>query len=411
MSCRISVRSAHGEPVEARVVAQYELRGRSIQSELLRTGGFYRLDVPGVKSIDFVVIPRRPGLWPAYVRAAPGPIDITLEAFDPCQPSWWHALLGSAIDDPNRGRNVTIGVVDVDFVPAGAMERVEFIGPERAERRDSPHGDAVCRIIGDTSAPPGCAPIAPAAHLVFAEAGFGRTSVSDPDFTPPAGKSTEARPDLVRVADDVYEMALSDRVDIINRSLGTFSPTEGERGLAQAIAEARHRGVIVICAAGNSPERGVAFPASLAGCIAVGAVGSADWGAANSVTRHLAERSMELLPPGTFQGRDLFLWKGSSRGTGLDAVAPGVGIWIAHDGEADREFSGTSFAAPIASGLLAVALSQDATYLAQPRTLARAAYAEAMFRNLCVPCGFGRLLEGDGIPALSWDRADMRLAG
>ena len=111
------------------------------------------------------------------------------------------------------------------------------------------------------------------------------------------------------------------RCAIVNLSLGGG---ESSTVLADAVVYARHKGVLIVAAAGNDGGT-VGVPARLAGVLAVGAVDVA-------------------LVRAPF----------SAGGRSLDLVAPGVGILQqtldGAGGYADRSFSGTSMATPHVAG-------------------------------------------------------------
>ena len=115
---------------------------------------------------------------------------------------------------------------------------------------------------------------------------------------------------------------------IVNLSLGGSEPSTV---LADGVAYARGKGVLIVAAAGNDGGT-VGVPARLAGVLAVGAVDSA------SVRAPF-----------------------SAGGRALDLVAPGVGILQQTldgvGGYADRSWSGTSMASPHVAGVAALALA------------------------------------------------------
>jgi subtilisin family serine protease len=134
---------------------------------------------------------------------------------------------------------------------------------------------------------------------------------------------------------------------VINMSLGG---PDSSRVLTDAVKYATGKGVLVVAAAGN--ESGpVGYPARIAGVLGVGAVDSA-----------LARASF------------------SNTGTGLDVVAPGVGIIQQTLGDragtfADVSLSGTSMATPFAAAAAALVLAANpaATPASVARTLERSA--------------------------------------
>lgn len=123
------------------------------------------------------------------------------------------------------------------------------------------------------------------------------------------------------------QYALQVNPDIVNMSLGTYSPMSKEKELIKQLVD---NGTVVVCAAGNYAEKGVMFPAAYDECIAVGAYMS-------SVTRDRASFS--------------------AIGPELDFMAPGQEILSTFGEDKYAVMSGSSMAAPFISGVIALLLS------------------------------------------------------
>lgn len=160
--------------------------------------------------------------------------------------------------------------------------------------------------------------------------------------------------------------AVDQGADIINLSLGASNVPDP--AVAEAVQDALMQGVVVIAAVGNEsnnyiqgedgdlgydPELGhtdtqryrhpVNYPAAYEGVIGVGAV---DW----------LDNGDKTVDP-----NELLLADFSNTGSGVDLVAPGVGIMSAYIGgpSSYQSKSGTSMAAPFVSGLAALILAGD----------------------------------------------------
>lgn len=130
---------------------------------------------------------------------------------------------------------------------------------------------------------------------------------------------------LADVADGV-QWATDQGADVINLSLAG-----GRRQtLHTAVSYAVDNGALVVCAAGNSAASSVSYPAAYAECVAVSAIGPDD----------------ELA---TF----------SNHGPAVDVAAPGVNVLSTVPTDDYAIMSGTSMAAPVASGVAALALAAD----------------------------------------------------
>ncbi len=113
--------------------------------------------------------------------------------------------------------------------------------------------------------------------------------------------------------------AASIKADVINMSLGGGNYS---KGMFDACTTAVNAGVVVIAAAGNNGSGTISYPAAYTNVIAVGAVDS------------------------NKQRADF-----SQYGTGLEVMAPGVGIYSTVPGGAYDSYDGTSMATPHVVGV------------------------------------------------------------
>ncbi len=124
--------------------------------------------------------------------------------------------------------------------------------------------------------------------------------------------------------------AVDNGADVINLSLGSSLPSDA---LYEAVMYAYERDIPVIAAAGNEPEA-ISYPGAYAETISVGA--STPWGTLTGFT---------------------------SRANRVDLIAPGSGIfapwWGETEGDSWASVTGTSFAAPMVAGAVALLRSLD----------------------------------------------------
>lgn len=126
--------------------------------------------------------------------------------------------------------------------------------------------------------------------------------------------------------------AVDNGAHIINLSLGSNFPSQA---LHDAVLYAYEQDVPVVAAAGNEPDA-ISYPGAYPETISVG--GSTPWGTLTGFT---------------------------SRANRVDLTAPGTGVlatwWGEADGDTWASVSGTSFAAPMVAGTMALLRSLDAT--------------------------------------------------
>ena len=120
---------------------------------------------------------------------------------------------------------------------------------------------------------------------------------------------------------------------VINLSLGSSSPTAS---INKAIQDVITRGVAVVCAAGNTGNTSVLYPAVTADTTSAQGNGSVGVGSVN--TAYLKSSF-------------------SAYGSSLELEAPGENVMTAFPGGNVVKATGTSFSAPVVSGVVALAVS------------------------------------------------------
>jgi subtilisin len=177
--------------------------------------------------------------------------------------------------------------------------------------------------------------------------------------------------------------------NIINLSLGG-GPAEPV--VAEAIRDARERGVLVVVAAGNNDRGQVAYPAAYPGATAVSALGALGCFPAGSFCE-----GEDFRPPnGTAQNE--FIARFSNIGPQIAVTAPGVGVISTLPHNRYGPYSGTSMAAPVVVGAAACLLSRNPHIYQMPRDRARSDALEQLLYKACVKRGFGAHFEGYGLP-------------
>lgn len=211
----------------------------------------------------------------------------------------------------SRGRGATVLVVDTG---APAHKELSASVDVPASRDFTYDGDGIADLNGHATAVCGI--------IAAADNGWGRV-----------GYAPEARIVCFRVADrkgvvgptalcSALEAAAGLKPDVVNVSLSV--PLESGR-MRRAVEALCRLGIPVVCSAGNRGEEGArSYPACFSKAIAVGALGR-DGKPAKFSCRHC-----------------------------VDCWFPGVSLRTTWVRGGWREVSGTSFAAPCASGLLAL---------------------------------------------------------
>ena len=309
---------------------------------------------------------------------------------DSASPCWWHTQLGLKNYNPNRGSGIKVGVIDSGCGPHSNLRHVQIVGSHLNGIRDpslsagadvDDHGSHVTGIIGAQtryqSDYSGFAPDCSLYHIRVFEKGQG-ASIAD-----------------VAAAIDILSREYS--CDLINLSLTYSEPSE----LVQdAIIDAYERGSLCICAAGNSAGA-VEYPAAFEEAVAVSAIGlsGAEPAGTLSATRLPLSRDR-------FGHHNLYLSNFSCLGPEIACAAPGVGIILtiregrSGQSQAYLAMDGTSMAAPMVCGTLAVLLANNPSYLGMPRNTTRSLAARQILMGHCTDVGLNINFQGRGIPAL-----------
>jgi hypothetical protein len=206
---------------------------------------------------------------------------------------------------------VRVGIIDTSFdVTHPAFQTLKFkpdnfIGAAKPATNDW-HGTAVLSVLAGASQSP-TPGLVPEAYYLLASAFAADT----------AGNAAADAMSVLRA----LAWLDKEKVDIVNMS---FSGPRNDE-IEAAIAAMAAKGVIFVAAAGNrGPDGNASYPAAYEEVIAVTAV-----------------------------SKDRQSYRNANRGDYVDVSAPGVGIWTALPKSGQGYRTGTSFAAPFVTGLLA----------------------------------------------------------
>jgi serine protease len=270
---------------------------------------------------------------------------------DPDFSKQWHLKAAGAERawDATRGEGVTVAVIDTgiypvdDLDPGRLVKGWNFVGNNDDARDDHAHGTHVAGTIAQsTGNGKGVAGMAPQARLmpikVLSAAGSGTSH---------------------DIAEGI-RWAVDHGARVLNLSLGG-----GARSLAMesAVAYARRRGAVVVCAAGNSGSRGVSYPAAYRAAFAVSAVGPKG----------------RLAPYSSYGPEVAIAAPGGDKSQGEEAGVLQQTLAEGSTTEADyRWFQGTSMATPHVAGAAALVMSLGVSNPAAVENLLKGTAADAL---------------------------------
>jgi hypothetical protein len=277
--------------------------GRERLFELLPEDGF---------TLNRVYAPYRPGAGrPAAASAA---IPASGGTGCPAERCFGSALINWQASLAACAGDIRVGIVDTGFDkghPAFARVRYEYreFLPEGSARASSEHGTGVLSLLAG-AADSGTPGLIPDASYVIANAFF-----ADADGQP-----------LSDTAQMLKALAWLKRSGVAVANLSFAGPPD--ELLHHAIRELTGAGAVVVAAAGNDgPFAPPSYPAAYQEVIAVTAV-----------------------------DRGLAPYRYAGRGAHIDLAAPGVDVWTALPGAREGAQTGTSFAVPYVTAVVAVSL-------------------------------------------------------
>jgi subtilisin family serine protease len=361
----------NGKPIRAATVVG-RLADGDIDARQTNARGLARLDVTGSRLQDLWV-DAVPGHWSWVGRdlASANRVTVSLQPLAPDHVDGLrHRYPEAAL---TAGEGVCVAVIDTGVGPHPAIEVDGGMGFEPGptaasfEGVFSSHGTHVAGIIASRAPGPqrGLAPGVRLRSYRIYEGDEASTTFS----------LTNAIAEAVR-----------DGCDVINLSLELEA---NDFLVRQGILRALDAGVIVVAAAGNGGRRPLAFPASIDGVLAAGALGRI-----GTYPLDVASAAHACGPPGG--DPDDYVADFSNLVRRNDFVAPGVGVISTLKDGAWGIMDGTSQAAPVVSAMAARVLD-DSGLARRERSVQRARAVLAEMRRRADTLGFPVDLEGKGL--------------
>ncbi|MEL6673361.1 MAG: S8 family serine peptidase [Bacteroidota bacterium] len=331
------------------------------------------------KPLASIQVSPSPGYWGSS-RTGLGleeNITVLLEPISLEQKDVIRTIYGQSSFDPST--RVKVAVIDSGVGPHDHLNVIHGANMVTEEKGNDfrdfmGHGTHVAGLIGANSRPPeGLRGMAPNVGILAYRV-FGKKSSVATNYAI-----------LKSIIDANYQAC-----DIINLSLGGAQEDEI---VAEAIKDAKNKGMIIVAAAGNDHRNSVSYPAAYPEALAVSAMGIEDTFPHNSLAKTYINR-----PPQSKKNKKAFMASFSNVGMGINMVGLGVGTVSTLPNQQYGPLSGTSMAAPMVSGAIACLLSKEKTIFNMPRNSSRADAIEKLILSNCVKFGFGMEYEGYGLP-------------
>ena len=376
---RVRVVDIDGRPIAgARVLAYADAVEDRGASRNTRNSGLATFALPG----DLARLPRLQvvppvgfvGVARVKVAATDDEVEVQLRPVDPTVLSdalhrWRQGL------SPLGGQGARIGIVDTGVDNghpdlAHAFTHNVYSNPE-TPGPVHPHATQVAGIIGARG--PTFKGLAPGADLYSYR-------------ITPLG---ERKSDAFHLGEGISRAAWDNDLHLINISM---VQGQASQFLAKAAAEAYQQGAVCIAAAGNDGKDRIGHPAAAKRVMAVTAYGD------RSVLAADALEISELSPVCSSSDPQLARATFSNWGPETDFMAPGVGLISCHSPGGYAVDSGTSFAAPVVTGLAAAMLSKHyPQILAMPKGARRAAAITQVLLDRGQDLGFAFETQGIGM--------------
>lgn len=322
---------------------------------------------------------------------------------------WWHDALGIRRYSRTLGSGITVGVIDsgccTDHSNLRHVKHVGCMAHGKIQEEIPPyngHGTHVCGIIGARpgphSEPTELAGIAPGVDLLSLQLNFEPPTPLSDSISNGFEPHHRTVWNFADVADAIDFLVDEKGADLINLSLalavGNEAPPNG--GIDKAIRRAAQKGTLCVAAAGNDGHHQLAFPAAHGSVVSVASVGKKNSGPSWARSLHLPEFPSHI-------AGDYYLGSRSNHGEGLSCCAPGVGIVSTipvsdgHDLQPYVDMTGTSMAAPMVIGALAVRLSAPGSRYSRLTGFDRYEFARDLIPTICRDLGLTRNLQGHGM--------------